>query len=90
MIMMFYPQSHILIAAKGSSVKSLIDHFLISGNVSNLLQTYTTIDSVNNPSDHIAIKGVLDITISYTVENLEHFTYDRMCWHKGNTEDILR
>ena len=76
--------------SKGSSVKSLIDHFLISDNVSNLLQTYTTIDSVNNPSDHIAIKCVLDITISYTVENFEHLTYDRICWHKANTEDIFR
>uniref|UniRef100_A0A0P4VXS2 Reverse transcriptase domain-containing protein n=1 Tax=Scylla olivacea TaxID=85551 RepID=A0A0P4VXS2_SCYOL len=76
--------------SKGNNFKSLIDHFLISDNISNFLQTYTTIDSVNNPSDHIAIKCVLDVTISYNVENIEHETFERICWHKANTEDILR
>ncbi|XP_063868172.1 uncharacterized protein LOC135104529 [Scylla paramamosain] len=41
-------------------------------------RTYTTIDSVNNPSDHIAIKCVLDVTISYNVENIEHETFERI------------
>ncbi|MPC87623.1 hypothetical protein E2C01_082493 [Portunus trituberculatus] len=50
--------------SKGSNVKSLIDHFLLTDNDS-LLQTYTAIASVKNPSDHIAIKCVGELRKLY-------------------------
>ena len=49
--------------SKGNDRKSLTDHIVISNNMVDALQEYICLDSVDNFSDHVAIKGVFDFQV---------------------------
>ena len=45
--------------------RPFIDHFLLSNNLSCKLSKFSSVNNINNKSDHIAIKFSFDIDISY-------------------------
>ncbi len=51
--------------SKGSTARSLIDHFVISENLQDDLLSYDEIDSHNNFSDYIAVNCVLNVNVIY-------------------------
>ena len=67
--------------------RSLIDHCLVSHNLSDYLCKYSVYDSVNNSSDHLCILSVFKIDCNYVAvqpqENLK-----RVVWHKATVSDI--
>ncbi len=51
--------------SKGSNARLLIDHFVISENLQDDVLSYDEIDSLDNFSDHIAVKCVLNVNVIY-------------------------
>ena len=42
----------------------MIDHILLSDNIVTFLHAYDSLDSVENMSDHVAVKCVLDLEVN--------------------------
>ncbi len=49
--------------------QSLIDHFILSENATELFLSFDDVDAVNNFSDHSAVKCVIDNDMKYFVQN---------------------
>ena len=77
--------------SKINGMRSLIDHCVISENLSDIMTEYCSIDSVDNASDHLAIQ----CTLSFDMEHVESAPVPtaapsaRPCWSKA-TQDQLR
>ena len=68
--------------------KSFIDHFVISDNLRDKLVTFNSIDSVLNPSDHIAIKCLFKLNLSYSESRCDTSHNDRPVWDSASDYDI--
>ena len=68
--------------------KTLIDHILISNNLSNKLIEYNSIDTINNPSDHEAINCKINFYISYVKQNDKQTNTSRSAWELATNIDI--
>ena len=70
--------------------RSLIDHCILSENLSDFIVDYSSIDSVHNASDHLAIQ----CTLSLGMENVESAPMPaaapsaRPCWSKATPEQL--
>ena len=79
--------------SKGFGTRSLIDHFILSDNAMCMLDTYTTIDDVNNCSDHVAVKCTFDYAVHLNVISMDGSHDDspsvgRPAWHNATENDI--
>ena len=54
------------------------------------LLSYDSIDSINNPSDHVAIKCVIDCTITYATPQPTINPQRKPNWHKANELDKIK
>ncbi len=55
--------------SKGTSNQALIDHFMLSDNVTELLLSYDDVDGANNFYSHSVVKCVIDNDMHYCVQN---------------------
>ena len=60
--------------SKINGSQTFIDHFLISENLRDKLLHFESIDNIQNPSDHVAIKCAFDLGIYYNMPNLDKVT----------------
>ncbi len=75
---------------KGSNVRSLIDHFVISEILQDYLLSYDEIDSHDNFSDHIAVKCVLNVKDIYCHSSATvHEKTSLPAWSKSTNEKII-
>lgn len=75
--------------SKGSGVRSLIDHCMLSENLVEALHGYETIDSVHNCSDHLAVKSVLDIKITEIDQETESKEREgKVNWKFASSKDL--
>ncbi|XP_041470482.1 uncharacterized protein LOC121420026 [Lytechinus variegatus] len=79
-------------SSKGSNHKSLIDHFVLTDSLVEALQVYECIDTVNNFSDHVAVKCQLDLYMSEFSDISEHEEQTKKCynWSIANQEELDR
>ena len=75
--------------SKGSGIRSLIDHFILSDNTMSGLHEYECIDAVENFSDHVAIMCTLDYAVQYckSTEPAQKFI-SLPAWHKVTEADV--
>ena len=65
-----------------------IDQFMVSQNLMNKLTAVSSIDSVNNPSDHVAVLCGFKSDVAHnTFEDIQQFD-DSPAWHLANDRDI--
>ena len=74
--------------SKINNTRTLIDHFLVSENLNNLISEYSTIDNVENKSDHVALKCSLNISISYNCSTENESYKNSPAWTSANEFDI--
>ena len=67
---------------------SFIDHFLLSNNLTCKLLEFSSIDDINNISDHLAIKCTIDINISYNNKPKSDIQTNGPNWNLTNEYDI--
>ena len=74
--------------SSANNSKSLIDHICVCDRLFAMIMGYTSIDSVNNMSDHAAVLCTFDSEIiSYSSH--QRVYKQRAAWHKANKDDIF-
>ena len=68
--------------------QSFIDHFVISDNLRDKVLNFESIDNIKNPSDHIAIKCYLDLSIYYNAPSLNTSHIERPVWDSVSDVDL--
>ena len=74
--------------SKINDKRSFIDHFLLSKSLSCKLSEFTSIDDINNKSDHIAIKCSIDINITYSHQPKLNIHTNQPRWKSANEFNI--
>jgi len=74
--------------SKINGSKTLIDHFLVSSNLSEKLMKYTVVDTVHNISDHVAISCKLNFDISNDIIPKNKANPNRPAWDIATNIDI--
>ncbi len=74
--------------SKDTGNQSLIDHFIMSENATELLLSYDDMAGENNISAHSAVKCVIDNDIQHFVQNGTKKGGQKNAWHKANEMDI--
>ena len=74
--------------SKGSGHTSFIDHFILSDNLYDALLTFDNVDSVNNFSDHIPVKCVIDYVMSYSENVNPVCNQSRPAWKKATVNQL--
>ena len=71
---------------KSARSRSHIDHVLISSNVREYVRSCNSVDSVNNDSDHIAVRVELDVSCDYfSSKEIAHTP--KPAWYKVSIDD---
>ena len=84
----FLPNSNInyTFECKKSGSRTLIDHVLISSNIRDHVKSCIPLDSVNNNSDHLAVRVELDVKCEYfSSKELSH--KPKPAWYKVTIDD---
>ena len=72
---------------KRTGNRSIIDHVLLSDNMSELVHSYNTIDNIDNQSDHIAVIAELGLQCQYMkTDSIK--AEPRIAWYKADLYDI--
>jgi len=70
--------------------RSIIDHFIVSGNIFDLFQDSRVHYDVTNPSNHNAVKFDFKCNVNNIVtrDNANGLSTDRCAWHKATQGNI--
>ena len=72
-----------------NGARSLIDHFIVSDKIKDFVSCIYTIDSVDNPSDHVALCCDFNIDLNFIEVCIDKNNYEqRPCWYKASLIDI--
>ena len=75
--------------SKGTGAVSFIDHFILSDNICDKLLSFEKVDTINNFSDHIAIKCSVQLDVSYSKNiGCNTKTVNKPAWNKASTLDL--
>ena len=74
--------------SKINGSKSFIDHFIVSENLRCKLSEFSSIDTVNNTSDHVAINCSLNFDISYNKLKPNKTHVNRPVWNLAEDFNI--
>jgi hypothetical protein len=75
--------------SKGSGITSLIDHFLIDKELFGTITSNSTVDSVENLSDHLGVICCFDLEVSYFSAR-ERLFVPKPAWPKASKLDIRK
>ena len=75
--------------SKGTGAVSLIDHFILSDNIFDRLMSFESIDSINNFSDHVAVKCAVELEVSYSNTNVRRVKeVCKPAWNKASSMEL--
>ena len=74
--------------SKINGKRSLIDHFIISGNLNSMLTEFTSLESINNTSDHIAVKCMFNYRVDYDDVLPSKIVKNHHVWNVAQDYDI--
>ena len=73
--------------SKATGARSLIDHFVVSENFTSNINSYESLDNVDNFSDHIAIRCVFNDLITYGSDNSDD-DFTKVAWSRASHADL--
>jgi exonuclease III len=83
-----FPTINYTFESKINSHKSLIDHIIMSDNISNFLIEYNVYHSIDNMSDHSALTGTFNFPITYTCIDNEIHNACKVDWKKASEQQL--
>ena len=68
--------------------RTFIDHFIVSHNLKDKLEAFYSIDTKDNPSDHVSLLCSLKCNVEYSKEDTNQQHTEGPAWHLANDIDI--
>ena len=72
-----------------SGIRSTLDHFIVSSNLSSQVISYNVLHDGNNVSDHNVVCLSLELDITYN-ESVEKQFYPQPLWQHASDDDIIK